>query len=86
MPAWIGNDLTSKVWDGITYPLPISKGCSNELVIFKLLSRIDILSIFVTLELKWKPQDFTDGSGNGLVLSGTKPLTDPILTKFYVAI
>ena len=26
------------------------------------------------------------GSGNGLVLSGTKPLPDPMLTQFYVTI
>ena len=37
------------------------------------------------------PQDLmisqvNTGSGNGLVLSGNKPLTEPILTQIYVAI
>ena len=38
------------------------------------------------------PQDLTDdslvntGLGNGLVLSGNKPLTEPMLTRIYVRI
>ena len=36
------------------------------------------------------PQDLTDevniGLGNGLVLSGNKPLPEPMLTQIYVTI
>ena len=37
------------------------------------------------------PQDLTDdksniGSGNGLVPSGNKPLPEPMLTQFFVAL
>ena len=39
---------------------------------------------------RWKPRNFmiliNIGSSNGLVLSGTKPLLNPKLTKFSVAI
>ena len=40
--------------------------------------------------LRWTPQNLINknlsikiGSGNGLVPSGTKPLPEPMLTKFY---
>ena len=41
--------------------------------------------------LRWVPKDLTDdlvntGSGNGLVLSGNKPLPGPELTKISDAI
>ena len=45
-----------------------------------------MLSISGEIAIRWMPQDLTDdvniGSGNVLVLSGTKPLLEPMLTKF----
>ena len=35
-------------------------GCNIKLVIFKFMSRIDILSISCDIELSWMPQDLTD--------------------------
>ena len=34
---------------------------------------------------RWMPRAFIVGSCNGLVPSGNKPLSEPMLTKFYVA-
>ena len=60
----------------------------NKLVIFKLISRLDILSISYEIALKRKPQDLTDdiGSGNGVGPPGNEPLPGPMLTLIYVAI
>ena len=35
-------------------------GCNLKLVIFKLTSRVDILSFSCEIALRWMPQDFTD--------------------------
>ena len=62
-------------------------GRNLELVIVKLISKIDILSILVKLPsgdmCKTSLMIVNIGSGNGLVPSGTKPLPKPMLTKFY---
>ena len=50
---------------------------SHKLVNFKLISTIYILSIWSLVNI---------GLGNGLVLSGSKPLPEPVLTWSYVAI
>ena len=34
--------------------------CNHKLVIFKLISRIDIFGIYCELALRWMPQDFTN--------------------------
>ena len=56
-----------------------------KLVIFKLTSRIDILSIYFEIALRWRPHWslVNIGSGNGLIPSGNKLLPEPMLTKFY---
>ena len=45
------------------------------------------MSSFCEIVLRWMPQyDYGGvniGSGNGLVLSGNKPLSESILSKFY---
>ena len=51
--------------------------CNLEIVIFKLISRMNILSISCEIVLIWMPQDLTDdkiniGSGNGFVPSGNR--------------
>ena len=57
-------------YDGIVYwviyatlglnVVPGRGGCNLKLVIFKLTSRVDILSISREIALMWMPQDFTD--------------------------
>ena len=64
-------------------------GCNLKSVMFKLISRIDILSISCEIAPRWMPQDLiwwlvNIGSGNGLVPSGNKPLPEPMLTKIFV--
>ena len=39
------------------------------------MSRIDILRIAYEIALRWMPQHLT-GAGNGLVVSGNKPLPE----------
>ena len=53
-----------------------------ELVIFKLILKIDILSISCEIALRWMPKDLIGDlvnidSGNGLVPSGNKSLPEP---------
>ena len=62
----------------------LASGGSNyslKLVNFKLISTINISSIFCEIATGWMPQHLTDqwslvniGSGNGFVMSGNKPL------------
>ena len=59
--------------------------CNIKLAIFKLKSRIDFLSIFCEIALR-RMHWFNIGSGNGLLPSGNKPLTEPVLTQIYGAI
>ena len=65
-------------------------GYNLEFVIFKLISRIDVLSISCEIALwnttrpHWRLLNI--GSGNGLVPSGNKPLPEPMLTQSYVTI
>ena len=62
-------------------------GCNLKSIIFKLIWRIDILwncpQVNAT-RLHWWLVSI--GSCNGLVLSGNKPLPEPVLTQIYVAI
>ena len=61
--------------------------CHCDHVIFKLASRIDILSISNAIVLMWMPLWLVIiGSGNGLEPSGNNPLPGPRLTQIYVAI
>ena len=73
-----------------TRPVLLSRhGCNIKLVIFKDISRVDILSTSCEFTLSWMPQDLwfvNVGLGNGLVPSGYKPLPDPMLTKSYITI
>ena len=62
-------------------------------VIFKQILVIDGWGIACKIALIWMSLDFIDvrwsvniGSGNGLVLSGNKPLLEPMLTQISVAI
>ena len=59
-----------------------------KLIIFKHISRIDILSISYTLGNATRPHWWlvNTGSGNGLELSGTKPLPEALLTEISVTI
>ena len=59
-----------------------------ELVIFKLISRYIVYFLWNCTHVNatrphWRLVNV--GSGNGLVLSGNKPLPDPTLTRVYVA-
>ena len=70
---------------------PRGYGCDIELhvVIFKLISKVDIWRISCEIAHRWIPQDWWLAkivSGNGPVPSGSKPLPEPILTKFYITI
>ena len=52
---------------------------------------IDGWDISNEIALRWMPLDLIDvevniDSGNGLVLSGNKPLPEPMLTQTYVTI
>ena len=71
-------------------------GCNVNLVNLKLISRIDIFSIYCGTDLRWLPQDLTNERStfvqvmpNGLVLSGNKPSPEPINVEpdlcFHVA-
>ena len=47
-----------------------------------------VAEVSYKIALRWMPLDLTDdviGSGNGLVLSGNKPLPEPMLTQIFVA-
>ena len=52
-------------------------GCNLELVIFKMISTLDVLGNSSEIALKWMPQCLTDDKAE-LVLSGSKPLTEPM--------
>ena len=49
-----------------------------------------VLSFFCEIVVMWKPQNSNDdvdiGSGNGLVLAGIKPFSEPMLTQLHVTI
>ena len=53
-------------------------GCNLKLVIFKLTSRLDILSISCEIALRWMPKDFTDDKST-LVEVITWANVDPVL-------
>ena len=55
-------------------------------LIFKQILVIDGGSISCEIVLTWTLKDLNIGSGNGLVPSGNKPLPEPMLTQFSVAI
>ena len=57
-------------------------------VIFNLVLLIGIFRSSHDNALTWMPQDLTDdkSTGNGLVRSGNKPLLEPMLTQFLVAL
>ena len=61
--------------------------CGLQVVIFKLISRMDISSISPEIGLNWTPHDhFDDKStlhdlGNGLVPSGNKPLPESMFAE-----
>ena len=58
-------------------------------MIFKQILVIDGRVISCEINLRWMSQGLTDdniGSGNGLVPSGNKPLSEPMLTQIHVAI
>ena len=48
-----------------------------------------IVITFMTISSVWMTQNPTDdvntGAGNGLVLSGNKPLPEPMMTNIYIA-
>ena len=63
--------------------------CDSKNVIFNIVLLIGIFRPSQDYVLGWMPQDLTDdniGLGNGLVPSGNKPLPDPMLTQFLVAL
>ena len=71
--------------------------CNLKFVIFKLISRIDISKISFEIALRSAASgerqmtslmisQYNIGSGNGLVPSGNKPLSEPMLTQIYAAI
>ena len=78
--------------------LPLSNSLAPEMWFFKVILKMLIFSLALILGfskssddnyLRWMPEDFTDvniGSGNGLVPSGNKPLSEPVLTKISNAI
>ena len=61
---------------------PGRSGSNLKLIIFKLILRIDILSISFEFALRWMPQNTFDGSGNCLVPLSNKPLPEPELPRF----
>ena len=63
--------------------------CNFENAIFNLVSLIVIFSSYHDNAIRWIPRNLTDnniGSGNGLVLSGNKPASEPMFTQFLVTI
>ena len=60
----------------------------NKLVIFKLISRIDLLNISYEIVLWWMPQDLTDDKSTLVQIMAwcchavNKRLPEPVLTKF----
>ena len=60
--------------------------CYGASVFFKLILPIQIMSTPCETDLWWVPQNSIEGSGNGLVPSGNKPLYEPMLTSTYVTI
>ena len=65
--------------------------CDSKNVIFNVVLLIGIFRSSHDNALRRMPHDPIDdkstfGSGNGLVPSGNKPLTDPMLTQFLVAL
>ena len=54
------------------------------MVIFKLISRIDVLIIFDEIAYRWMPQNLSDDKVHGFVQTGNKSLLpEPMLSKFY---
>ena len=66
--------------------------CNIELVVFKLISKNDILSISCKIALRLFPKDLCHwlliniGSPHGSVLSDNKPFPEPMLTQIFVTI
>ena len=60
-----------------------------QLVILKFISGINILRIFCEIVLKWIPKDLwwldNIGSDSGLVPSGNKELSEPMLIQIDIA-
>ena len=50
----------------------------------------EFMSTFCEIAFRWMPQknfnDNSSGSGESLMLSDSKPLTEPILIQIYIAI
>ena len=67
------------LWWGFNSLAPGRLGSTFELLIFKLKSRIDILTITREITLRRVPKYIT-------VPNGTNPLPEPKLTKLYDAI
>ena len=83
-----GADVYS-VYSWINSLTPRICRCNLNLVIFKLLSRILSISSETALRVnETRPHRWlvNIGSGNGLVLSGNKPLPEPVLTQSDVII
>ena len=84
----MGNHLSIWVWAEITYPFPTFNAApwkfANGWVFFLILyhgcNYLSMLGLKVIHIIR------TIGSGNGLVPSGNKPLSEPMLTQMYVAI
>ena len=99
------QDYSNSIADTLTLPQSCDKlwisslfltgrcGCNLKSIIFKVVSRIDNLSISCKIALRWihVPWDITDDWSalpqvmNCLVPSGNKPLLEPMLNKYCVA-
>ena len=57
-PLYIGG-IQNSCWENFKLKFnslaPVICGCNSELVIFKLISRIDIISMFCEIALRWMP-------------------------------
>ena len=71
--------LILEVWGYINSLTPGRCSCNLKLIIFKLMSRIDVLSLSCEIVLRWMPHWWfiKIGSDNGLVPPGNKPLPEP---------
>ena len=79
---------SSSFWSNINSLAPGRSGCDSKIGIFNLVLLIGIFRSSHDNALRWMPQDLTVNidSGNGLVPSGNKPLPEPMLTQFLVAL
>ena len=61
-------------------------GTNFENTILILIKHNSSLGTPSEIALKWLPQNITNGSGNGLVLVGIKPLPEPMFVQIYLPI